>query len=194
MSISGINNYNYPNYYAGARHNMAKTGGEIRGVLSSTSSASSNITLHMSDRGNSGNALTAMGFPDGTSASVFQADDYNPADPEYRVRYWDKEGNYTDTMVKVNDIDPQNASYLEMLAYTSYSDVEGLTKNAFGDFMNAARGVNGNISYDADNIKEKKDYMSMVKELMQLQYDSNNLPGYLSYKELYDYMNDKING
>ena len=164
MSISGINNYNYQNYYAGARYNMAKTGGEIRGVLSSTSSASSNITLHMSDGGNSGNALTAMGFPDGTSASVFQADDYNPADPEYRVRYWDKEENYTDTMVKVNDIDPQNASYLEMLAYTSYSDVEGLTKNAFGDFMNAARGVNGNISYDADNIKEKKDYMSMVKE------------------------------
>ena len=40
--------------------------------------------------------------------------------------------------------------------------------------MNVARGVNGNISYDADNIKEKKDYMSMVKELMQLQYDSNN--------------------
>ena len=36
--------------------------------------------------------------------------------------------------------------------------------------------------------------MSMVKELMQLQYDSNNLPDYLSYKELYDYMNDKING
>ena len=97
-------------------------------------------------------------------------------------------------MVKVNDIDPQNASYLEMLAYTTYSDVEGLTKNAFGDFMNAARGVNGNISYDAGSINEKKNYMSMVKELMQLQYDSNNLPGYLSYKELYDYMNDKING
>ena len=48
MSISEINNYNYPNYYAGARHNMAKTGGRDSGVLSSTSSASSNITLHMS--------------------------------------------------------------------------------------------------------------------------------------------------
>ena len=84
MSISGINNYNYPNYYAGARHNMAKTGGRDSGVLSSTSSASSNITLHMSDGGNSGNALTAMGFPDGTSASVFKADDYNLADPEYK--------------------------------------------------------------------------------------------------------------
>ena len=193
MSISGINNYNYPSYYAGARHNTAKTGGRDSGVLSSTSSASSNITLHMSDGGNSGNALTAMGFPDGTSASVFQADDYNPADPEYRVRYWDKDGNYTDIMVKVKDIDPQNASYLEMLAYTTYGDVEGLTKNAFGNFMSAAGGVNGDLSYNADSINGKKDYMSTIREYMQLQYESNNLSGYLSYKELYDYMNDKIN-
>ena len=194
MSISGINNYNYPSYYAGARHNTAKTGGRDSGVLSSTSSASSNITLHMSDGGNSGNALTAMGFPDGTSASVFKADDYNPADPEYRVRYWDKDGNYTDIMVKVKDIDPQNASYLEMLAYTTYGDVEGLTKNAFGNFMSAAGGVNGDLSYNADSINGKKDYMSTIREYMQLQYESNNLSGYLSYKELYDYMNDKING
>ena len=34
--------------------------------------------------------------------------------------------------------------------------------------MNAAGGVNGNITYD-----------------------SNNLSGYLSYKELYDYINDR---
>ena len=194
MSIAGINGYNYSNYYTGTKRNTAKANGMNSGLLSNVSSTSSNITLHMSDGGNSGNALTAMGFPDGTSASVFKADDYNLADPEYRVRYWDKEGNYTDTNVQINGVNPRNASYLEMLAYTTYSDVEGFTKNAFGDFMNAARGVNGNISYYADNIKEKKDYMSMVKELMQLQYDSNNLPGYLSYKELYDYMNDKING
>ena len=34
-------------------------------------------------------------------------------------------------------------------------------------------------------------YMSMIKEFMQLQYNSNNLSGYLSYKELYDYINDR---
>ena len=173
MSISGINNYNYPNYYAGARHNMAKTGGRDSGVLSSTSSASSNITLHMSDGGNSGNALTAMGFPDGTSASVFKADDYNPADPEYRVRYWDKEGNYTDTNVQINGVNPRNASYLEMLAYTTYSDVEGFTKNAFGDFMNAARGVNGNISYDADNIFQAG-FSDMIDEYVHFNDSARN--------------------
>ena len=75
--------------------------------------------------------------------------------------------------------------------FGTYSDVEGFTKNAFGDFMNAAGGVNGNITYDSDSINEKKDYMSMIKEFMQLQYDSNNLSGYLSYKELYDYINDR---
>lgn len=57
--------------------------------------------------------------------------------------------------------------------------------------MNAAGGVNGNITYDSDSTNEKKDYMSMIKEFMQLQYDSNNLSGYLSYKELYDYINDR---
>ena len=51
--------------------------------------------------------------------------------------------------------------------------------------------MNGNITYDSDSINEKKDYMSMIKEFMQLQYDSNNLSGYLSYKELYDYINDR---
>ena len=61
------------------------------------------------------------------------------------------------------------------------------------DKMAKALDVNpyGNITYDFDSINEKKDYMSMIKEFMQLQYDSNNLSGYLSYKELYDYINDR---
>ena len=138
-------------------------------MLSTARSTSSNITLHMSGTEDSGNALTAVGFPDGSSASVYKADAFDPAKPEYRVRYWDKEGNYTDTNVQINGVDPRNASYLEMLAYTTYSDVEGFTKNAFGDFMNATGGVNGNITYDSDSINEKKDYMSMIKEFMQLQ-------------------------
>ena len=80
----------------------------------------------------------------------------------------------------------------------SYSLLKALYKRpdfdpskVYGDFMNAAGGVNGNITYDSDSINEKKDYMSMIKEFMQLQYDSNNLSGYLSYKELYDYINDR---
>ena len=139
---------------------------------------SSNITLNFSGTEESGNALTAVGFPD----------NYNQANPEYRVRYWDKEGNYTDTNVTINSVEPSNASYLEMLAYTTYSDVQGMTSNAYGNFLQAANGVNGDITYDSNSINEKKDYISMVKEFMQLQYDCGNLAGYLSFKEFYDYM------
>ena len=115
MRIAGINGYNYSNYYTGTKRNTAKANGMNSGLLSNVSSTSSNITLHMSGTEDSGNALTAVGFPDGSSASVYKSDAYDSANPEYRVRYWDKEGNYTDTNVQINDVDPRNASYLEML-------------------------------------------------------------------------------
>ena len=58
--------------------------------------------------------MTAVGFPDGSSASVYKADDYNSEAPEYRVRYWDKAGNFTDTAVNIGSVNPLNASYLEI--------------------------------------------------------------------------------
>ena len=56
--------------------------------------------------------------------------------------------------------------------------------------MSAAGGVNGDITYDEDSVNLKKNFMNMVKEFMQMQYDSNNLTGYLSFKKFYDYMAD----
>lgn len=46
-----------------------------------------------------------------------------------------------------------------MLAYSTYSDVQGYTSNAYGNFLTAARGVNGELSYDLGNINEKKFYV-----------------------------------
>ena len=117
MNISSINNRNY---YMGS-NSVAKNAKNITSnSTSNVGCVSSNITLNFSGTEESGNALTAVGFPDGSSASVYKADDYDPANPEYRVRYWDKEGNYTDTNVNINSVEPSNASYLEMLAYTTF--------------------------------------------------------------------------
>lgn len=190
MSVNGIGNYNYGSNYIAAnnaaqmRNRQKSTMGNVR------SSQTTNITLHYSGE-NGDKALTAVGFPDGTSASVYKADNYNDANPEYRVRHWGKSGEYTDTYVRPNDVDPQNASYLEMLAYSTYSDVQGYTSGAFGNFLTAAGGVNADITYDEDNVNVKKNFMNMVKEFMQMQYDCNNLTGYLSYKKFYDYMADR---
>ena len=185
MSISSIGRFNYSNYYMRSNNKKTKN---VSGFNQNVCGASSNITLNFSGTEKSGNALTAVGFPDGSSASVYKADDYNSEAPEYRVRYWDKAGNFTDTAVNIGSVNPLNASYLEMLAYTTYSDAQGMTKNAYGNFLQAAGGVNGDIIYDAASINEKKNFKSMVKEFMQLQYDCNNLEGYLSFKDFYDYM------
>lgn len=185
MNISSINNRNY---YVGSNRVANNAKNIASNVTSNVGCVSSNITLNFSGTEESGNALTAVGFPDGSSASVYKSDNYDPANPEYRVRYWDKEGNYTDTNVMINSVDPSNASYLEMLAYTTYSDVQEMTSDAYGKFLQAANGVNGDVTYDSDSINEKKNFMSMVKEFMQLQYECNNLAGYLSFKEFFDYM------
>ena len=75
-----------------------------------------------------------------------------------------------------------------MLAYSTYSDVQGNTTNAYRDFMSAAGGTSADIEYDSSNVNEKKNYKSMVLDFMQMQYDAGNMSGYLSYKQFYDYM------
>lgn len=61
-------------------------------------------------------------------------------------------------------VDPSNASYLEMLAYATYSDVQEMTSDAYGKFLQAANGVNGDIIYDSDSINEKKDISKFISE------------------------------
>ena len=85
-------------------------------------------------------------------------------------------------------VNPENASYIDMLAYSTYLDVTGQTKNAFGDFLTASGGVNGDLTYDAENINTKMDFKSLVKEFMQAQYDVGNLAGYMSFKRFYECM------
>jgi len=54
--------------------------------------------------------ITCISWINTVCASVYKADAFDPAKPEYRVRYWDKEGNYTDTNVQINGVDPRNAT------------------------------------------------------------------------------------
>ena len=55
-------------------------------------------------------------------------------------------------------------------------------------FLRAAEGVNVDRKYDSSNIDSKMDFKPLVKEFMEMQYNAKNLQGYLSYKQLYDYM------
>lgn len=146
--------------------------------------SSSGITLHMNDTSSDKKAITSIGFPNGGSVSVFEAD--KCSDSQYTVKYWDENGNETEYGINLQNIDSRNASYIEMLALTTNLDITGQTKNAFGDFVSAARGVNGDLDYDSFNIGKRYNFKALVTDFMDAQYTSGNNAGYLSVKRLND--------
>ena len=182
MSISGIGGamggVNYYNNRVNRNTNQ----------VSSSFSTGTCINLKMTDEDSGSRALTSVGYPDGSSASVFRAEGYTDGNPQYMVKHWGKNGEETEYFVNPTQVNPENASYIDMLAYSTYLDVTGQTKNAFGDFLTASGGVNGDLTYDAENINTKMDFKSLVKEFMQAQYDAGNLAGYLSFKRFYECM------
>ena len=187
MSIGAIGAYS--NYYGMSQVTTRLSG--LQNNSTATYDVSPSITLHVFGDTTGEDALTAVGLPDGSSASVYKAESYSAANPEYKVKYWSEDGEEKEYIVNPKEVDPENASYIEMLAYTTYADVNRYTQNGFNDFTIAANGVNQDITYDAENIDTKYNFKSLVKEMMQLQYDANNLEGYLDYKKLFDYMDSE---
>ena len=182
MSISGIGgglcNVNYYN------NKGSRNSNQVAGSFNTESC----INLKMTDEDSENKALTCVGFPDGRSVSVFKADGHTDSNPEYMVKYWDENGEETEYIVNPTQVNPENASYFEMLSYSTYLDVTGQTKDAFGHFLSASRGVNGDLEYNTERMNERINYKSLVKEFMEMQYEAGNLSGYLEFKRFYDCM------
>lgn len=46
------------------------------------------------------------------SLTVYQPNDFDPANPVYKVKAWDKDENVTERMVDVSKIDKKNSDYI----------------------------------------------------------------------------------
>lgn len=146
------------------------------------------IILYSQDNSTGKKALSSVGFPNGVSISVFEADDFSKENPIYTVKHWDENGVESEYTIDPREVDPENASYVEMAAYATYLDTTEQTKDAFGNFLSAINGVNEESAADVMDMIDKKDFLSMIYGYMQMQYDANNLESYLSLKSLYDCM------
>ncbi|MGL5260650.1 MAG: hypothetical protein ACRC7V_11125 [Lachnospiraceae bacterium] len=184
MSISSIGNRSY--YMQPYNSATPQTKKQTSENLGYSVGGTTNLTLHIGSD-STGKAATSMAFPNGVSISTYNTEGN---DSEYKVKYWDEEGKESEESVNAKDVDPENASFLEMMAYSTYSDQKGYTTDASGAFYLASGGVNSNITYDSTNLNEKTNYKSLVKDFMDLQYRTNNYQGYLSFKNYYDYINE----
>ncbi len=187
MSVNGIGTAGY----LMAGYETKRTGSNVAdrsfaghmGNVKSTQSTG--ITLHISNE-EDGQSIGAMADYD-SSVTVYKTKDFDPANPVYKVKIWDDKGNVTERMVDISKVDPKNCDKIDMFAYSSHLSATGQCPNAQSAFIGAKSYDNS--TNDGGSLFEKENWLDIVKDIMQMQYNSSNLQGYLHYKQFWDFLN-----
>ena len=127
------------------------------------------------------------------SVTVYEPKDFDPANPVYKVKLWDKDGNVTERMVDVTKVDPANSDFIDMYAYSCYVTQNGSCPNAESAFMGADMGSYGPDGRTYKDLFAAKNWIKEVGDMMDMQYNAGNMQGYLFYKKFFDFlMKDKL--
>lgn len=190
MSVSGIGAIGYPVAgYETRRTQKTVSDKNFAGQMSNiTSVQNSNqpITLHWFDTKEGDAPIGACGLADGGSATVYKPADFDPDNPVYKVKIWDEAGNVMERMVDISKVDPRNCDEIDMFAYSSHLTVSGECPNAQSTFM-SADGYYRSSKSGADFL-DKTNWLNVIRDIMQMQYDAGNLKGYLNYKTFWDFL------
>lgn len=140
-------------------------------------------TLHWFDDTQGNEAVMSTSLAGGGSLTVYKPADFNPKDPKYLVKTWDSDGNVTEEEVSLNKVDPSNATYVQMAAYSAYAAKQKLVQNADGLFLAAT----SNLCFETDNIHDKIDFTQIVNNTVQEQLESKNWHMYMQLNTLADF-------
>lgn len=172
------------------RRNMAgkEYADPISNAVQTTQMPSGTFELHISDD-EGGKSIGAICGAD-YSLTVYQPKDFDPANPVYKVKVWDKSGNITERMVDISEVDERNSDYIDMFAYSTYLTASGQCPAAQSVFTRAVANPHGCDSRTYEDLFERTDWVRVLKEAMQTQYDAGNLKEYLDYKKFWDYLDN----
>lgn len=161
MAIAGVGYRSTVPYYSHVNSRTGKTA-ETQNVQSENQSTGG-ITLHWSD-----DAIFASGTPDGQSFSIHKADDYSADNPILNIKGTDKDGNSYEQQINPLTVDPENASFVEMMAVNAYLvDIGELDANDVSAYERPTE----------DDL-EKADYLSAIRKSRDTQYSVGNMVGY----------------
>ena len=196
MDISGIGTAGYP--IAGydtrkternvAGGSFAKQAAEAAQTAGQTQAA----VLHGSDEETGDIAVFSnVDIVNNSSVTVYKTQDFDPNNPVYKVKTWDKDGNVTERMVDVSKVDTKNCDTAEMYAYTANLKESG--KGSFEDTVlkaavakavkNAEQRNSGSWSFGA-----KMNWVDIVKDIMQSEYSYGDLKGYMEWQKFLGFL------
>ncbi len=139
--------------------------------------------MHGSDKETGDIAVISEAYVvDSSAITVYKTRDFDPNNPIYKVKTWDKDGNVTERMVDVSQVDPTNCDTVEMYAYADNLIESG--KGSFEDIMRITGGAKhrGWENYETWSYSTKMNWVDIVKDIMQEQYGFGNLKGYMEWK------------
>ena len=188
MSVSGIGTTGYlvtgqKTNHTGknsADKSFAGCMGNVQGT------GNTGITLHTSNE-EDGQSIGAMADHD-SSVTVYKTKDFDPANPMYKVKIWDAEGNITERMVDISKVDPKNCDKIDMFAYSSHLSATGECPDAQVAFIGAKSYYNS--SNGSGSLFDKENWQNIVKDIMQMQYHAGNLESYLHYKRFWGFLGE----
>lgn len=195
MGISGIGATGYPAAgYETKRTERNVAGGNFAKQAAEAAQAAgkATATLHGADEDSGDIAVSSWAdVVSGSSISVYKTQDFDPENPVYKVKIWDKSGNVTEQMVDVSKVDPKNCDTAEMYAYTANLKESG--KGSFEDTVlkaavakavkNAEQRSSGSWSFS-----ERTDWVKIVNDIMQSEYRYGDLKGYMEWKKFLGFL------
>ena len=121
------------------------------------------------------------------SASVFKHENHSANNPLFVVKGVDINGWKYEAVVNINDVNPNFASFIEMMALDGHFMTEGKP-------IGAARSVIGTLGAGVGvyNVFTMFDFLPPLQEMMVFQRSNGNLSGYAHYKNIIDSLLDFI--
>ena len=183
MNIGGVTT-NYPIGYEARRTQRATTEKNYASNMGKTvGTNNSAFVLHTSNE-EDGIAIGSSTNRNG-SVTVYKPNDFDPANPVYKVKVWDAAGNVTEErMVDASKVDPNNCDYLDMYVYSCHLTDSGECSGAQDAFMGVRFSVGNDSSYF-----DKSNWLDIIREMMQMQFETGNLAGFAKYKQFWDFLN-----
>lgn len=189
MNMNGIGTTGYPETgYRAGKTERDSTGESFARQAAQAAQAQGKATaiLHGADEGTGDiTVFSEAELVSGSSISVYKTQDFDPENPVYKVKIWDKSGHVTEQMVDVSKVDPKNCNTAEMYAYTANLKESG--KGSFEDTVlkaAVAKAVKDGESRSGTwSFSEKIDWVSVVKDIMQSEYRYGDLKGYMEWKK-----------
>lgn len=191
MNVGNIgNNYGAYTYTNKVQNNSGKSfGAAIGGV---TEMPSPNLTLHISHEGDEDKSVSSWANANtGRNVTVYEPKDFDPEHPVYKMKIWDKDNNLLEERaVDLNSIDPTRADSYDMFALSAYGEKSGQSPDAIARFtmMHAKQEIEQTAQNGSYSLETVENWMSILKNMIQEQYDMGNMQGYMNFKNYYDFL------